>query len=85
LDLFESMRAASLKPNRFAFGDVINCCVNVKRLGKAISLYQEMLQASVLPCDRTVLYLSRACQKQGWTKIARQILQGSAGGTASHA
>lgn len=75
VDLFESMRAASIEPNRFAFDDAIRCYVRVERLGRAVSLYTEMVQSNVLPCDSTGQYLSRVCQKQGWTKIAQRILQ----------
>lgn len=75
VNLFETMRAASIEPNRFALDDAIHCYVNVKNLGTAVSLYQEMLQSGVLPCDGTGWYLSRECQKHGWTKIADQILQ----------
>jgi pentatricopeptide repeat protein len=85
VDLFESMRAASIEPNRFAFDDAIRCYVRVERLGRAVSLYTEMVQSNALPCNSTGQYLSRACQKQGWTKIAHRILQDRAGSTASHA
>ncbi|CAK0863131.1 unnamed protein product [Prorocentrum cordatum] len=86
LTLFESMRAAKLEPNCYAFDDAIHCYVKVQMLAKAISVYQEMVRANIRPCERTSLFLSTACQKQGWSKarIVGQVLQaGRAIGEAS--
>jgi pentatricopeptide repeat protein len=73
VDLFDSMRSAGIEPNRFAFHDAIYCCVKAKRLSKAMRLYREMIAAGVPPCQNTCVYLSRACQKRGWTEAAGQI------------
>jgi pentatricopeptide repeat protein len=76
LELFQTMQEKGFAPNRYAYHDVIHCCVKSRRLGKAVTLYREMVNAHVPPCDSTFLHLSKACRKNGWTKIADEIMEG---------
>ncbi|CAK0823983.1 unnamed protein product [Prorocentrum cordatum] len=78
LELFQTMQEKGFDPNRYAYHDAIHCCVKARRLGRAVALYREMVSARVPPCDSTSLHLSKACRKNGWTKIADEIAQGLA-------
>jgi pentatricopeptide repeat domain-containing protein 1 len=78
LELFQTMQEKGFQPNRYAYHDVIHCCVKSRRIGKAVTLYREMVKAHVPPCDSTLVHLSKACRKNGWTQIADEITGGLA-------
>jgi len=78
LELFQTMQEKGLEPNRYAYHDAIHCYVKTRRIGKAVTLYRDMVKAHVRPCDSTLLHLSKACRKNGWTNIADEIMEGLA-------
>jgi len=68
ITVFGRLQADGVQPNRYAYHDVIQCLVKESRLGCAVSMYQEMVDAGVVPLEGTRSLIKAACLKRCWNK-----------------
>jgi len=80
ITVFGRMQADGVNPNRHAYHDVIQCHVKEQRLDKAVSMYQEMVDANVVPLDSTRSFMKLACLKRGFSEqdVASKLTQKTA-------